>query len=954
MTDEPPEIPSDGDSPTYFDGKPGEPPSAPSLPSEERPTLFDDEARRLLDPGTELPPDLAAEHRAVYLRRGDLVANRFQVVKLLGFGGMGAVYHVKDRELHGQDRALKVMLPSLLRSETARERFLSEVSISQQLAHPGIVRVHDLGLDSGRGFRFFTMEYVPGQTLNRVLKERGGKLPVDEALDVTCQLCDALEYAHQHTVHRDLKPQNVMVQPDGRTKVLDFGLAKLMSPGRMTRSSMALGTAYYQAPEQSVHLSELDQRADIYSLGVMLYQMLTGRIPLGGVKPPSQVWPGVPKRLDAAVMRCIEPEPADRYETAADLRAALDAAGRGKRAGLIAAILAVLILAAAGLATYRFVLTQPPQPTAPPQIATAPRPGPPAPEGAGHGTGATPKSPVPQGELPGESEPPHEPSWPTVTASDASAAKIAAQKAQKAALTAGAETHATELLADARKLLKEGEAHDTLEAFPDAIAKYGKAETAFGNAEQQAEAIAAVEAAQSAMDRVKQEADAVEAKTSAKVRYDQAAKLEEEARTALSISDRVAAAGLFNQSAERYGLAASEAKEYGEAMVAAARKDADAARTAAATQVVERYARKELDDADALVSDAWQAATDANFARANELLEQAATTYPQVAGLASERQAQAKAKANQAQQDAATAKNKIGADERKHAAEEVKTGDDAWTAAEAAATDYAEAERQFKLAKASYEQAVRVTPERIKAAQGPQPGEAEIPKPQVVREKICDDPLLLRYIPCDEARELYVFRGDVDSDGKHEYVYLQYPSGEREDSAYLRIANILDDHLVIKDEWGPWSVGRNGPSYFQVQDLNKDGLCEILVQSGIGNHAQGAWFIFPGDNGYKLRMDVNFEVEGDLNGDGILEVRSGQFVAFEEGSCMADFVYVQGLYNWDGKQLQKVTQDYPEYYRPHISRLRDIILSEPESMKARNAQFVLQQMMGYFGNEFAD
>ena len=279
MTDEPPDMPSDGNSPTYFDGKPGPPPSAPSLPSDEKPTLFDDEARRLLDPGTELPPDLAAEHRAVYLRTGDLVAKRFQVVKLLGFGGMGAVYHVKDRELHGQDRALKVMLPSLLRSDTARERFLSEVSISQQLGHPGIVRVHDLGEDPGRGFRFFTMEYVEGQTLNRLLKERGGKLPVDEALDITRQLCDALEYAHQHTVHRDLKPQNVMVQPDGRIKVLDFGLAKLMSPGRMTRSSMALGTAYYQAPEQSVHLSELDQRADIYSMGVILYQMLTAQIP---------------------------------------------------------------------------------------------------------------------------------------------------------------------------------------------------------------------------------------------------------------------------------------------------------------------------------------------------------------------------------------------------------------------------------------------------------------------------------------------------------------------------------------------------------------------------------------------------------------------------------------------------------------------------------------------------
>jgi len=407
---------------------------------------------------------------------------------------------------------------------------------------------------------------------------------------------------------------------------------------------------------------------------------------------------------------------------------------------VMAAILAVLILAAAGLATYRFVLTQPPQPTAPPQIATAPRPGPPAPEGAPDDTGTTPKLPVP----PGEGEAPSEPSRPTVTASDASAAKIAAQKAQKAALSAGAETHATELLADARKLLKEGEAHDTLEAFPEAIAKYGKAETAFGNAEQQAAAIAAeiaaVEAAQSAMDRAKQEADAVEAKTWAKVRYDQAAKLDEEARTALSISDRLAAAGLFNQAAKRYGLAVSEAKEYGEAMLAAARNAAAKAKQGAQTDDVKHYASAELAEADGVMDEAQAAGSD--YPRAKGLYEKAAAKYAEALSVTpgrkqaeeqriaaekeaeAERMAQLKAAMETARAAAFTAKNKIGADERKHAAEEVKTGDDAWTAAEAAATDYAEAERQFKLAKSSYEDAVRVTPERIKAAQGPQPGEA--------------------------------------------------------------------------------------------------------------------------------------------------------------------------------------------------------------------------------------
>ena len=315
---------SEGDSPTYFGGEDGPAEPGTSLPSDEQATLFDEEARRLLDPGTELPPELAAEQRSVYLRAGDVVAGRFQVVKLLGFGGMGAVYHVKDRELHGQDRALKVMLPSLLRSDSARERFLCEVNISQKLNHDGIVRVHDLGLDPGRGFRFFTMEYVEGKTLHRVLKDRGGKLLVDEALEITRQLCDILEYAHRRTVHRDLKPQNIMVEPDGGVKILDFGLAKVMSPGRMTRSSMALGTAYYQAPEQSVQLGEVDQRADIYSTGVIFYELLTGALPVGRFKLPSELDSELSERCDQVVVGCLEPRPEDRFSDVGALREAID------------------------------------------------------------------------------------------------------------------------------------------------------------------------------------------------------------------------------------------------------------------------------------------------------------------------------------------------------------------------------------------------------------------------------------------------------------------------------------------------------------------------------------------------------------------------------------------------------------------------------------------------------
>lgn len=288
-------------------------------------------------------PALNRELSSIELGAGDVVGNRFEVIEQIGFGGMGAVYRVKDRRL-GQERALKVMLPSLLSSEKAKERFFEEIRITQELRHCGIVNVYDLAVDSERGLEFFTMEFIAGKTLNRVLQERGGKLPIAEALSITRQICDALEYAHGHTLHRDLKPQNIMVRADGSVVLLDFGLAKLMSPGRMTKSSMALGTAYYQAPEQSVHLQELDERADIYSLGVMLYQMLTGKVPLGATKPPSRLDRTIPRTMDAVVMRCLAPEPGDRFAKVGDLAEALAKASKRRTpvitvvAGIVAAV----------------------------------------------------------------------------------------------------------------------------------------------------------------------------------------------------------------------------------------------------------------------------------------------------------------------------------------------------------------------------------------------------------------------------------------------------------------------------------------------------------------------------------------------------------------------------------------------------------------------------------------
>jgi len=314
---------SNGGGKTAFGG-----PHAGTAPSSGgAQTRFEDVLTQFSDGGASLPPELLNEQRALLLRPGDIVGERFEVVKLLGFGGMGAVYHVKDRRL-GLHKALKVMLPSLLKNEMAIKRFLAEVAISQQLRHENIVAVFDLAVDKARRFYFFTMEYVPGVTLHKFLAQRGGKLPVKEVLDFAQQICSALDYAHRYTIHRDLKPQNIMVRPDGRVKLLDFGLAKVMSPGRMTKSSMALGTAYYQAPEQSIKLAEVDQCADLYSLGVILYQMLTGEMPVGRFLPPSEVTRGVPKALDEAILKCLEPKPENRYGSAAECGASLDLSAR--------------------------------------------------------------------------------------------------------------------------------------------------------------------------------------------------------------------------------------------------------------------------------------------------------------------------------------------------------------------------------------------------------------------------------------------------------------------------------------------------------------------------------------------------------------------------------------------------------------------------------------------------
>lgn len=254
--------------------------------------------------------------------RGQVVAARYSVLNLIGRGGMGAIYKVHDNVL-GETVALKTLLPQFVRDKMVVERFFNEAKIARRLAHPNIVRVHDIG--NAEGSVYISMEYVQGISLRAMLEAMpaGQRLALVKVLTVIDALCAALEYAHQFTVHRDIKPENIMVTADGTVKLMDFGISKLMADTRMTAASMVMGTPFYMSPEQLKNSRDVDARADIYSVGVLLYESLTGNVPTGVPKPASQVSSEVPPALDGIILKCVATDPRERYANATELRAAL-------------------------------------------------------------------------------------------------------------------------------------------------------------------------------------------------------------------------------------------------------------------------------------------------------------------------------------------------------------------------------------------------------------------------------------------------------------------------------------------------------------------------------------------------------------------------------------------------------------------------------------------------------
>lgn len=251
---------------------------------------------------------------------------QYEVHMLVGRGGMGAVYKGLQLSL---DRAvaIKLLPPAIERQDLAfAERFKNEARLMGRMNHPAIVSVYDFGRTSD-GQLYFVMEYVDGTDVQRMIA-REGKLPPEHALAITAHLCDALGYAHkQGIVHRDIKPSNVLIDIEGRVKVADFGLAKLSDKTQnsgLTQTGMTMGTPDYVAPEALMLGSDVDGRADIYAVGVMLYQMLTGDIPRGMFKMPSQKFQSIDPRFDAIIRRALEHDREERYQSSHELRQALD------------------------------------------------------------------------------------------------------------------------------------------------------------------------------------------------------------------------------------------------------------------------------------------------------------------------------------------------------------------------------------------------------------------------------------------------------------------------------------------------------------------------------------------------------------------------------------------------------------------------------------------------------
>jgi len=311
---------------------------------------------------------------AIVLPAGLEIGHRYRVKSLLGMGGMGAVYLVHDKGLD-RDVALKLIRSDIAEDKDALERFKREIQLSSRVTHPNVLRVFDLG--ESDGIQFLTMQFVDGRDLSTILKKQG-KLPTDRLLRVFRQTAEGLKAAHdQGVIHRDLKPQNIMLDGSDRVYVTDFGMAKSSEQSGMTQTGAVIGTPFYMSPEQ-VKGESVGPQSDIFSLGVILYQMATGTVPFGGAtpfevmitriqrppKPVRELNPELPVYLQKIIERCLTVDPKLRYQNVQEILEDLDAESfhtsiryqtmsRRWTKPAAAAIALAVLLAAGGLWLYR-------------------------------------------------------------------------------------------------------------------------------------------------------------------------------------------------------------------------------------------------------------------------------------------------------------------------------------------------------------------------------------------------------------------------------------------------------------------------------------------------------------------------------------------------------------------------------------------------------------------------
>jgi tetratricopeptide (TPR) repeat protein len=265
--------------------------------------------------------------------RGYTFADRYKIIEKLGIGGMGAVYRVEDTNID-QDIALKLIKPEIASDRKTIERFQNELKTTRMISHRNVCRMFDL--NESEGTYYITMEYVSGEDLKSFIR-RSGKLDIPKAISIAKEVCEGLAEAHRlGVVHRDLKPSNIMIDKDGESRIMDFGIARSLRTKGVTGEGIIIGTPEYMSPEQA-EAKEVDNRSDIYSFGVILYEMVTGQLPFEGDTPlsiamkhkgelpkdPKEINTQIPEDLNSVIMRCLEKDKEKRYQSAGEVRSEL-------------------------------------------------------------------------------------------------------------------------------------------------------------------------------------------------------------------------------------------------------------------------------------------------------------------------------------------------------------------------------------------------------------------------------------------------------------------------------------------------------------------------------------------------------------------------------------------------------------------------------------------------------